>query len=382
MAVYLIGFSLSTLLIAYAQKKRLSVFLTVSIIALLIPCLIAGLRAQNVGTDVMVYAKNLTNSAIQADSVGEYFRSYWYLDWRNMYVQDIEPAFSLLVYLVAKLTNSLGAVLFAIQAVTILPIYAALARNRKNAPVWLGMLIFYFLYYNATLNLMRQWMALSFLLLAYQMLRERKPVLTVLFCAVAFLFHFSAVIVIAVYGIYWLLWVCRRNYIAHQNLQIQVSSALAVTLFAAAMLAVMNLPLIIKLLSMVGFDRYNNYLEGEQFSLMLNQIILRLPLLAVLIIGWKDLKRTDRAAAFYLAMVLLDMVAAQLVSVDVNAIRISYFFSIYAVLWVPTVYQACAPGLKRTTVALLVVAYTLFFWYFTYVLQIRHQTIPYQFYFG
>ena len=379
MAVYLIGFALSAALIAYGQKKRLPIFLTVSAIALLIPCLIAGLRSQEIGTDVMVYAKNMTNAAIQSDNLGEYFRSYWYLDWRNMYVQDVEPAFSLLVYFAAKLTHNLGGVLFAIQAVTILPVFTALVRNRKNAPVWLGMLVFYLMYYNATLNLMRQWAALSFLLLAFQMLRERKPALTALFCVLGFLFHFSAVIVIAVYGIYWLLWVCRRSYITHQNLQIQTSTFLATALFVVAMLAVMNLPLVIKLLSSVGFDRYNNYLEGEQFSLMLNQIILRLPLLAVLIIGWKDLKRTDRAANFYLAMVLLDMVAAQLVSVDVNAIRIGYFFSIYAVLWVPSVYQTSSTGLKRTAVALLVVAYALFFWYFTYVLQMRHETIPYQF---
>lgn len=381
MAVYLIGFAVSTALIAYAQKKRSSLFFSISVIALLIPCLIAGLRSQDVGTDIMVYVKNLTVAAIRADSLQEYFNSYWYLDWRNMYVQDIEPAFSLMVYLVAKLTHSLGAVLFVIQAVIILPIYAALSRNRKTVPVWLGMLIYYFLYYNATLNQMRQWVAMAFLLLAFQMLRERKKGLLMLFSVVGFLFHFSAIIVIAVYAVYWLLWAPRRIGLAQQNLKVQSPTLIAVILFAVAMLLVMNLPLVLKLFSLVGFNRYNNYLDGGQFQIMLNQIILRLPLLAVLAVSWKELNKEDKAAPFYLAMVLLDIVASQLVSVDVNAIRIGYFFAIYAVLWIPSVYRACGSGVKRTTITVLLVAYAVFFWYYTYVVQLRHETYPYHFFF-
>ena len=51
MAVYLMGFALSGALIALAQKRRTWVFVLLSVLALLIPCLIAALRAQHIGTD-------------------------------------------------------------------------------------------------------------------------------------------------------------------------------------------------------------------------------------------------------------------------------------------------------------------------------------------
>ena len=90
MAVYMIGFALSVGLIAFSEKKRLPVFLTCSFFALLIPCLIAGFRAQHIGTDVLVYVKPLTESAICADNLRDYFNSYWFRDWRNLYVQYYE----------------------------------------------------------------------------------------------------------------------------------------------------------------------------------------------------------------------------------------------------------------------------------------------------
>ena len=74
------------------------------------------------------------------------------------------------IYGVARLTGSLGCVLFCIQAFTVVPIYTALSLNRKNAPVWPGMLVYYLLYFNSTLNMMRQWMAMGIIALALVLL--------------------------------------------------------------------------------------------------------------------------------------------------------------------------------------------------------------------
>ena len=76
MAVYLIGFAISLILIAATEKKKTSIFVAASVVALLIPCLIAGLRDQTIGTDVMVYVKQLTQAALMADDLGDYFNSY------------------------------------------------------------------------------------------------------------------------------------------------------------------------------------------------------------------------------------------------------------------------------------------------------------------
>lgn len=380
MAVYLIGFALSILLIACSEKKRLPVFLAFSAVALLIPCLIAGLRSQFVGTDVMVYAKPLTVAAIQAQDLEHYFNGYWYLEWRNMYVQNYELGFSLVVYFVARLTHSLGAVLFVIQALMVIPVYIALAQNRKNIPVWLGMLVYYFLFFNSGLNMMRQWNAMALLILAFQMLRQRKLISCLLLSVVAFFFHKTAILALPIFALYWLLLLMHRSRLVQANLRLQTACVVSVIIFAVAMFFIMNPGILVKILSTAGLNQYIGYLEGNQVRLLLAQIVLRIPQVALLLISWKELNREDRATPFYLAVVLLDVAVAQLVSIDENALRISSYLSMFSILWIPAVYRACRPGLKRNAVTVLVILYCLFYWYYTYVMQMRHQTIPYQFF--
>lgn len=381
MAVYLIGFALCLGLIAYAEKKRLSVFLGFSAVALLIPCLIAGLRAQDVGTDVMVYVKNLTKSAIVSDDLGEFFRCYWYQGWRNLYAVNYDIGFSLVVYWVAKLTHSLAAVLFVIQALMVVPIYIVLAKNRSKLPVWIGMAVYLLLFFNSTLNMMRQWVAMAFLLLAFQMLLEKKGYWTAALTVVACLFHSTAVVAIPVYLIYWLLWVPKERYLAEGNLRIRVSTVLAVLIFLVGFLAILNLPLVIKLVSMAGMSQFNNYLQGGQTTLIPGQIFIRLPLFIILVLCWKEFQSRWKCAPFFLTMLFLDVVASQLVSVDVNTLRISYYFSLYSILWVPAAIGSCHNKQKRIFLSVFLVGYGLLFWYYYYVLQLRHETYPYHFFF-
>lgn len=381
MAVYLIGFALCLGLIAYSEKKKLSVFLGFSVAALLIPCMIAALRGQTIGTDVLVYVKPLTQSAIASEDLQAFFRCYWFQEWRNLYAVDYDIGFSMVVYGVAKLTRSLPAVLFVIQALMIAPIYIAIARNRKNMPVWIGMAIYLLMFYNSTLNMMRQWVAMAFLLLAFQMFLERKGITTVVLIVVACLFHSTAVVALPVYCLYWLLWMPRERCLTQGHLTLRISTILSVLIFLVAVVALMNLPMIIKLVSMVGLSQFNNYLQGGQISLMAGQIALRIPLFAILILCWKDMRHKWTMAPFFLTMLFLDLVVAHLVSVDVNALRISYYFSMYSMIWIPAAIGSCQSKQKRMLLSVLILCYGVAYWYYTYVLQLRHQTYPYQFFF-
>lgn len=378
MAVYLIGFALSLFLIAVSEKRHAKLFAVCSVVALLIPCLIAAFRAVTVGTDVQVYVTRLTDAAISSSSLGNYLSGFWSIGYRDQLISDYEIGFSAMVYVIAKLTHSLPAILFVIQALVIVPIYTALARNRKNAPVWLGMLVFYLLFYNATLNMMRQWIAMAFLLLAFQMLSERKVVWCFLFSATAFLFHLSAILVIPIYIIYWFLQCQRRLVFQLGQLRITGRTLWALLISAVALVAIMNLHIILRILTALSIDRFNNYLEGNQISLLMGQIIMRLPPIAILLFNWKPLRKSNPHAVFFLTMLLLDVVAAQLISVDVYAFRIGQYFLQYIILAVPAIYACRKKGFERTLTVVLIIGYCLFYWYFTYVHQGRHETYPYQ----
>jgi len=378
-AVYLIGFAVSLAIIAFSEKKKLPLFLGCSAIAILIPCLIAGLRAQEIGTDVMVYVKPLTQSAVISDNLTEYFGCYWFLEWRNLYAADYELGFSLLIYLVAKITHSLGVVLFVIEACIVVPVFYVCARNRKQAPLWLGMAIFYLMFYNSTLNMMRQWIAMSMLLLSMQMLLERKWPGAAIFAVIACFFHTTAVVAVPVYCVYWFVRVPRRCEIKEGGIRMSASTVFALLIFAVGVLAVLNLGLMAKVLSAVGLGGFSNYISGESSGLMLNQIVLRLPFAAIYFLCRYDGKNRDDEMPFFAAMLLLDMVSAQLAGVDANAIRISYYFSVYSVMWVPRLLGGTANKAKRTVLTVMLIAFMLVYWYYSNVMMLRNETYPYAF---
>lgn len=379
MAVYLIGFTVSIALIALTEKKHRALFCLGAFFALLIPCMIAALRSDNVGTDIQVYITKLVQSATNAPNLRAYLDDYWYIGYRNQYVADYEYGFSLLVYALTKLTHSIPVILFAIQAITVVPIFLALARGRKDGPVWLGMLVYYLLFFNASLNAMRQFMAMGILLLAFRFLLEKRYVPTLLLTAVSLLFHYSGLIVVPIYCVYWILNLRRDYLFKHNNIQFTGRTTIVLIISVCAFGLLLNLNLLLKLVSSLGMSRFSNYLTGDQFHLLINQIILRLPVIGLFIANWKYLKSHSKTAAFYMAMLVLDMVAAQLISVDTFAFRISQYFLMYLIPAAPVLYTCRKQGMARSVNTLLLVAYLLVYWYYTYVLQLRHGTVPYEF---
>ena len=379
MLIYLAGFALSTALIAIGEKKKTKHFILFSILALFIPCLISAFRAPHVGTDTTVYLKPLTHSAMIADNIWEFFKTYWWYSYKNVYVEGYEIGFSLLVYLAGKSTASMIAVQFTVAAAIILPLYIALARQRKQIPIWLGMLFFYLFFFNSTLNMMRQWVAMSFLLLGFQFMLEKKWIGTLTMSLIAMLFHTSSVLGFGVYAVYWLLYLVRNKQFALGKWMISGQVFVTCALFAVSFLLLVNLDLVLKIMEIVGFTRFSNYLQGNAMRILPMQFIVRLPLIALFVINWKEFRRNTPLAAFFLAMLLLDTAAAQLISVDVYSFRIGYYFTVYLVLGIGLLYRSITCPTKRTVCTVALILYLLFYWYYNYVMQMRHETVPYEF---
>lgn len=379
MAIYLISFAVSLLLIAFTEKRRKAYFCFFSIIALLIPCLVAALRAECVGTDILVYVKPMTENAIGSDNFSHYWNSSWFSVWRDKFVYEHEIGFAALVYIVAKLTGSMGAVLFCIQAVTIVPVFVALAMNRKKAPVWLGMLMFYLMYYNSTLNMMRQWMAMGILLLAFQLLLNKKYWQTLLCTLVAILFHYSAVIILPIYFIWWFLRLFRKGTLVQGDIKVSTRMVVIIVIGFVGVLALMNVDLLLKLMIRLGFGRFSNYLSGNALSILFGQIILRLPVLGVTVVSWKRFNKSSPHAGFFLTMMILDLLASQLTSIATYAFRISFYFAMFGLLAVPQVYTCQKTPFEKKIVGIGLSAFFLIYWYYTYSYIGAHETIPYVF---
>ena len=190
MLIYLGAFLLSTILLYIGsiqenkQLKRLFVLL-----GMLVVCLLAGFRDESVGTDIRWYSKRLFQGALDSRRWIEYFNLY------NHY----ETGYLFLNYIVSRFSKSLGMMHFVIEFIICFNVYYAYKTIDKENEAWYGMLIYYFVYYNQSFNLMRQTISCSFIFLAFAFLKKKKYVISAILIGIGILFHVSSfVVVIAV----------------------------------------------------------------------------------------------------------------------------------------------------------------------------------------
>lgn len=379
--IYIVFFLISCCLIWLSEKSQSrNIGKLLAFVAILLPCILAGMRADTIGTDVRVYVEPLYNAAKQSTSFYSYMNQRWFYIWRYKYVYDFEIGFVLLVYLIEKIGGSIGLVLFFIHILILSPIYLGLKRINKRYPIWLGMLVFYMLFYNTSLNMMRQWIAMSILFygLCYLLEHEKKKYFIVVI--VACLFHTSALIGFAIYFLY-MYSQKQRGYIKIANFRLDGSFA-PIKLFVYGCIVLLSLNVIAVLLRAVGLAKYAGYIQGNgSIYLMPNQIILRLPIIILLVIRWKRMMTEDELTPFYGSMIVLDLLASQLISINVYAFRIASFFSEYNMLsYSALVYAGNRKYRANRYITLLyVLAYIIYYWIYYYVITGTHATFPYVF---
>ena len=364
MAPYLFSFAASLSIIAVIQKwNRKGVgFVSWSVVSLLIPCCLAGMRSPMIGTDVQVYVQPLFDLANGSVSFADYQASQWWGVWRYIHPSDYEIGFSFLVWIVSSVTHSLPALLFVIQAATIVPIYLGLLKVRHDIPLWLGMAVYYFMYFNSTLNLMRQWIAIAILLFALHYLFEGRRLTYAGFVAMATLFHASALLGFGILAL--------SVYLSNGNDPIKRT----VIVGLVAILTFFAIPIASNLLIAIGFGRYAGYL-GDVHVLPM-QIVLRLPLLALLIYYWKN-GGESRLVSLFIGMLCFDVVLSQLASANVQSGRIGYYFASVAILYVPIVLANAKSGVGKLGLAAFLIVYCAAYWLYTYAISGAAETIPY-----
>lgn len=372
--VYILSFVCSVSLLACVEHRRPWTVERglVGFVALLIPCLVAAFRADSIGTDVMIYARPLFDLASNASSFGAFLDSTWVGGWVVREVADIEVGFSFLTYLVAKATHSFAALLFCVQALTIVPIYCALRKMGDGVSTWLGMATYLFLYFNSSLNAMRQWMAIGFLLLAFAYLFQNKKRCFALLMIVAALFHTSSVLMLFVAVMYWYI-EGRKPF----NDSTGVLRFLIVVVLSIGVLP--GLQLISSILDFLGFGQYVvGYLTGT-VNILPNQILLRLPalLLALSCLMVRAREGVIPSGRFFAALVILDIVTSQLGSVSDQSTRIALYFGMFQIVFFPLAAQSQPTRFRKGVVTTAILAYLAAYWYVYYVFFGWSATFPY-----
>lgn len=158
------------------------------ILAILLPCLLAGLRADSVGVDVETYIVPHMRTASYCDS---------FLEFCNRMSHSSEYLYLFLVYICSRFTFDAGLLLFFLQLFTVVPIVMAVTKMKNSISLPMAMATYYFCFYNNSLNMMRQSVSVSLVILGcvYLMKKHARPSIKAIICYVlALFFHKSAFI--------------------------------------------------------------------------------------------------------------------------------------------------------------------------------------------
>ena len=186
-ALYLLVFLLTCFFTSLAENKfkynkKLIAFLF-SAVAILIPSLLAGVRADTVGKDVLEYAVRTFELAEKSDNFA-YMKEY-----------TTEPlGYSFMAYITSRYFHDTGYFLFVTQFMVILPVYIAAYKFRKDYPMWLPICTYMFLFYNSSFNIMKQSISCAWVMLCYCFIKEHRWIKATLVFLLSTTFHNSAFI--------------------------------------------------------------------------------------------------------------------------------------------------------------------------------------------
>ena len=351
LVLYYTAFGCSSVISSYSYRviknKRLKY-----VFAVLLPVLISTLR-YGIGTDYFSY-------------------SYYYGEVASGNIStDMEPLFTALNYLSFLVFNRYRGVLFLSSLLTCTLVYlsatAVLSGWRSGLSVW----IFYCVYFSASLNVMRQIIALSFVIFALANLKKGKIAIFMILISIATFFHISAVVGFSFLFAYFLSRSKRGIYI---YLALNGAASLIFALFGGRILSL--LPEFIR-------TKYGKYFTNPlgrvvDFEFLVDILPSLLLVLIPAICYLFFIKGRDENSIFFLVSLLSVPVLMLGYSFSYFQ-RLIYYFDFANMFTFPII---CKSMTKNRHVCLLFACVTLFFgfyfWYSSYYVG-SNEIFPYSY---
>lgn len=376
MIIYIVCFIFSLIFSYGYEKSNIKLLMAIS---LFFPVAIAAFRADIIGTDVQVYARQLYNIAINSKNFDEFLNMKWYAIWRFKEVSEFELGYTILVYLSAKL-KSFAFLLGCTQFLTIFPLYLSLNRykNRYKYIVTIGLSIYYLLFFNMSLNMMRQWIAMTMIMLAYVHLKDSKYVQSTIIFIIAVLFHRTAIIGLGVLITYVLLGKNKREiFLKFSTKRYNLNIVIFITIMTLLITTVLSNSFRMMLTNLLGLSDYSTYVNGT-VAISINQIYTDIPVLLLFLMIWKRRKNIEDYT-FLTFCVFSNIVLSQLSSVMAYSSRIVLYISVFKMLIVPIYLNNLQGRLKKIITLILILLLYSIYWYYTYVIKGTDATVPYVF---
>jgi hypothetical protein len=354
---YLLVFALSLLSLYLAKLSTNAVFkYFFDVIAILLPSLLAGLRDPSIGTDTGGYPliTYLNMSGMQTLKSA--------MIWNGGMVEN---AYVAVCYFATKIFNNFNFFLTIISLITILGLFWGAKASKENI-IWLFSL-FFFMYFNTSLNTERQAMALCMCMPCIAYMIRKNYVMTAVTFFLAFSFHHSAFLFLSILLLYYLI-------MKKPNTFNRKVTKLVVVVGIVIILASFNSVL----QSLVGFgldskyvDRYGNANEyGSNVPISLFALNL-FNLIIFKIIAAKE--KGSRYYTFGEYMMIISFLLCFSGLISTFAVRVGTYFLFVNLL----ILIHYLPGSKRMW-QVSTAGFYVFYWVMTVAIANLGDTYPYQ----
>lgn len=360
---YLVTFLFTVLITYFAErnfKNNKKVAVLFSFIAILGPSILAGCRDELIGTDILVYVNHTFEAASRSNSISALIQAV-----------ELEKLYLILNYAVAKLFTDVHWIYFFVSLIPTTFIYLGLYYYKEKVSMWFGMLLYLLTFYNLSLNMVRQSMALGIVFYATRYVIERKLLKFFLLIFIAAQFHITAYFGIALLLIYILTF--GKNKLIVKGLMILGMLLFIVFFNNIATFLIFGIDI---LPHKFAFYIAENS-TGAGLHIFSPDTLYRIIIIVLYTILYKPLIRYNKMNSFIFIILIFDFLLMQLGSIAGQfSYRISYYFGYMQLLAIPQITYVFNKK-SRIIVQLLLILLGLCYWYIYYIYLGYNDTYPY-----
>lgn len=322
----------------------------------LIPSLIVGLR-YNVGTDYHTYCQMYDN--IKGINIIDFFFKY-------IEIFDVEPTFYLLCRFVFLTFNNVKMLFFICYFITFSIVIVSITRLIEKEDYIFSVFIYFLMYFAPSLNIVRQSMAISFVLLAYSFYLNRDYKKYIFLIIVAFLIHKTAIIFLLFFFMI--------------DTKSKKFNELRKIIFY---ILIVGSPIFIKFILSIGthIPILNDYMNKYEVAFDgggIGFLLFILPVLVPVIYFGKDkyLKESKNLCLFN--MYLLQIPLMYLGYFMPWAVRMADYPRIFEIILVPALIKSIENDNTKKVLTFYFIGFYLFYFYYFYIYLGNNQILPYR----
>ncbi len=365
MLIYFVIFIIAFLLSYVAETSknkipRLLYFLLV-MLAVLIPSILAGLRVYGIGTDTKGYMNYIFYKCIHLKDIGS-LGTY-------MVHADVEPIFILVDFIVTRFTTKINVSYFVIELILLGTVYLSCTKLKSKSKVSVAYFIFLILYFNRSLNICRQTVAIAFIFLSLHYLIERKFAKFLITDLIAMGFHRIAIIIVPFYFFYNVFHSNSRKAMAQKSIFFLVFFGIII-LFKP----------IVEFLISAGIlkSKYLFYINEAKGNLSIFDVSVKMFMCFMLLMFSKNITKNDKNAPFYNMFFIISIFLMFLGAYFGYAQRLAYYFE-YSVIFLITELVYIVKSLKEKIIMFMIIIALMFgYSYICYDYFGWDETVPYK----